>query len=738
MSSASKNQEAVPDIPSSLNAGDHNMRDYSADHFDYIPPNTIPYYTPYLGLRARLSQVWINKWTILLLLVLARVLLAVKNLDHNIASAKTEALSACTSVENVGSAMASMPHYLSQGVNEMAADGVTHAINGLMDMLMLTVTGIEELLVFIVNMYISTYVCLIQLVISGSLHVAIQMIEAAANELNQTIASITASISSDVTSFENGLNSFLTSVGSALGAFGSSQQVPKLDISSHLDALNHLTVDPTKLDGDLTNLENNIPTFQQVMNFTDNLLRTPFELMKGEINSTAVGYKFDKSIFPVAQKEALTFCSDNNGINDFFNGLADLAVLARKIFIVVITILAALACIPMAYREIRRWRTQQQRALLFQKHAFDPMDVVYIASRPYTAGFGIKAASKFKSSKRQILTRWCVAYATSVPALFILALGIAGLFSCLCQYILLRAVEREVPALSTEVGAFADKVVYALNNASEAWAVSANGVIKSTNDEVNKNVFGWAVNATTTLNDTLNGMMGQINGVINSTFGNTILYEPVQGTINCLLGLKVASIEKGLTWVHDNAHVTFPEFNADVLSLGAAASISNSSSTESFLSSPGSVASDDITAAVVKLTNIMTEGIQDEALIAGTLIGIWCFIVLIGLARAMFGMMGRNKSRAEGGSIGYTGDNRAPLSPRSPNRRNNEIFPNFGGPVSSVRPTNSQVEHETWVADGLGLENEKLGRAGHRSVGNVVTKKGHERASSYGFIDEKR
>lgn len=125
MSSSSKTKEAFPAIPTSLHAEDHEMRDFSTDHPDYVLPSTIPYYTPYLGLRARLSQVWINKWTILLALVLARVLLAVNGLDSDIASAKTEALSACTSVENVGSAMASMPHYLSQGVNEMAADGVT-------------------------------------------------------------------------------------------------------------------------------------------------------------------------------------------------------------------------------------------------------------------------------------------------------------------------------------------------------------------------------------------------------------------------------------------------------------------------------------------------------------------------------------------------------------------------------------------------------------------------------------
>jgi hypothetical protein len=719
------------------------MRDYSAEHPDHQHPLIIPYYTPYLGLRARLSQVWINKWTILLLLVLARVLLAVKNLDHDIAQAKTEALSACTSVENVGSAMASMPHYLSVGVNEMAANGVTDAVQGLMTMLQLTVTGIEEILLFIIHFYISTYVCLIQLVISGGLHVAVSMIEAAASELNKTIGAITDEIATDVTSFQGALNKFLAGLGGLLSGFGSSNPVPTIDISSKLASLKNITIDPTKLDGDLTNLENNIPTFEQVMNFTDNLLSTPFELIKSEINNTKSTYVFDKSIFPTAQKQALTFCSDNNGINSFFDGLAALAIAARKIFIAVITVLAILACVPMSYREIRRWRTQKQRALLVQKSTFDPMDVIYIASRPYTSTFGIKAASRFKTPRRQLWTRWCVAYATSVPALFVLALGLAGLFSCLCQVILLRAVEHEVPALSSEVGAFADKVVYALNNASEQWAVDANQVINSTNQKVNSDVFGWAVNGTQTLNDTLNGMMDQINQQINSTFGGTILYEPVSGTVKCLLGLKVQSIEKALTWVHDNAHINIPEFRNDTLSAGAAASLNSSSPLENFLSSPGSVASDDVTAAVVKLTNAMESAIRDEAMIAGFLIAIWVLIFLMGATRALIGCLGRDRTRAEGGpGPAYTGDGRMPRSPRSP-RNDQDPFADYAATLPADGGLHDfDFAPKPAAGSGLGFggmgNGEKVGSGFAVPGRKVSTRRGHERESSYGVIDEKR
>lgn len=720
--------QGFPAVPPSLAAGDHEMRDYSYSNQNAQQPHTVPTHTPYLGLRARLSQVWINRWTILLALIICRLLLAIASINDNLGNAKQEALSACTNVEKVGSAVASMPHYLSAGVNALAADGVTKAVSALMDMLLLTVTGVEEIVLFVINMMTSTYVCLITLAVSGSLHVAIEMIEAAAKLLEDAVENITSDMSSAVSTFEKGLNSFLSDINIG-GIFGSSKDPPSIDLTSQIDALNKIDIDPTKLDGDLQKLNKSIPNFDQVHNFTNTMIRLPFEEIKRLINESLPAYTFDKSVFPVAQKKALTFCTDNSSIADFFDGLVETVKKARTIFIVVLTVLAVLVCIPMAYREIWRWRTMQQRSLLLQKHAFDPMDVIYIASRPYTTTFGIKAASKFKSTKRQILTRWAVAYATSLPALFVLALGLAGLFSCLCQYIVLKVVEKEVPALATEIGGFADRVVGALNNASEEWAVSANGVITTTNTNINNDVFGWVNTSTSAVNDTLNTFVDEMGDALNVTFGGTILYEPIKGVLNCLIGLKIAGIQKGLTWVHDNAHVDFPTFRSDVFSLGAAASLTNTTADDSFLASPGSVAGDDVTNAIAKVTVKLSDAIRQEAIISGCVVGIWFIIMFIGLIAAIIGMMGRDKTRGEGGPM-YTGETRIPISPRSPNRGDVSKFPAFGGPVSSVHPQTSSDDIGGWQSD------EKMGRAGHRSVEDNI-KPGHERVSSHGYLVEK-
>lgn len=233
------------------------------------------------------------------------------------------------------------------------------------------------------------------------------------------------------------------------------------------------------------------------------------------------------------------------------------------------------------------------------------------------------------------------------------------------------------------------------------------------------------------MNGTLNTFVDEMTKELNTTFGGTPLYNPIMGVINCLIGIKIAGIEKGLTWVHDNAHVTFPQFRTDVFSLGAAASLTNSSATESFLSSPGSVASDDITSAIVKVSNKLQAQIRTEVLISAGVLVIWVLNLIFGLCYVIFSLCVRDKTRGEGGPVGYTGDRRPAVSPRivSTDDEARSRFPEFGGPVSSVHPQTSS--DDVWAA------NEKYGTTGHRSV-EASYKPGHVRESSYGYLSDEK
>lgn len=720
------------------------MRDtYSNQDPPRPTPYTAPSITPYLGLRARLSQVWINRWTILLLLVLARTLLAVSGLNHDLGSARREALSACSSVESMGSAMASMPHYMAQGVNELTAAGVEKAVNGLMEMTTMSVTGVEEIVLFVINMMTSTYLCLITLAVSGSLHVALQVVVDAQNSLNKAIDGIGNDMSKTVSTFEDTYHKFIDALNKASLGFGSKIDPPALDLSKQIDAMKNLKL-PGDLSDGLDRLNKSIPTFADVQNFTETAIRLPFEEVKLLMKNAMGNYTFDRSTFPVPQKEQLSFCSDNNGINDFFDSLVNLAHVARTIFLGVLLTAAILVCIPMAWREIKRWRTMQERSQLVHSNAHDPMDVVYIVSRPYTSSAGIKVANRFQAPRRQILTRWVFAYATSAPALFVLSLGIAGLFSCACQAIMLKALQKEVPNLENQVSVFADQVAKSLNNASEQWAIGTNKAVVSTNHEINRNLLGWVNITTGAVNDTLNVFVNGMTGALNDTFGGTVLYDPIKEVLNCLVLLKIAGVQKALTWVSDNAHIDFPLMANDTFSLGAVASIASDKDpkAESFLSQPGDAAKDKISAAVVRVTNRIEDAIRTEALISTIILLIWVAILLIGIIRALTLWFGRDKTRAEGGvGDAYQSNNDGfqdvALNTFRPQR------PQSSGLGPAPEYTRSNPTEANPFGDDVYSEH-KFGFAGHRnydaSLRREATKGGHSRVSSHAdvYTDSKR
>lgn len=598
----------------------------------------------------------------------------------------------------------------------MTASGVEKAVNGLMSMLTLTVTGVEELVVFFINTMTSTYLCLITLAVRGSAEVALSLIKDASDFLNKTLPDIGSDIHSTIDTFQSSLNDFIKDINSVTSALGADKQIPTLDVNGSLDKLDHLQL-PSSIDDDINKINSSLPNFKQVQNFTDNVIRLPFEELKKLINESTVQYKFDRSVFPVPAKEQLSFCNDNDGINSFFNGVADLVNLARKIFIAVLVIAAVLACIPMAWREIRRWRSMKDRSQLVRRDAHDPMDVVYIVSRPYTSTAGIKAASRFSNSRRQILVRWVFAYATSTPALFVLSLAIAGLFSCLCQYILLRSVEKTVPELTDQVSAFADKVVDSLNNASEQWAIGVNKVIETTNNDINKDVLGWVNTSTTALNDTLNAFVDETTKVLNETFGGTLLYEPIKEVFNCLIGLKIEGIQKGLDWVSDHARVDFPLMPNDTFSLGAAASIAsdNSDPGNSFLADPGDQTSNKISEAVVRVVDKLADEIKTETIISSIILLIWVLILLIGIIRALTLWWTRERTRGEG--AGITHNHAWNINPNNGNGLSDAN--GFTDVPLTAMPTVSRgvVAHDS---DEDHYPDEKVGFAGQRNYDSAL------------------
>lgn len=142
-----------------------------------------------------------NRWTILLLLVLARLLISLDSLNTNIVAAKTRAMSACTKVEDVGSSMASMPHYLSAGVNRMAADGITKAVQGLVEILLMILTGVQQLIMFFIELEVGLVLCFSTAIARAVLELGKAVIEDATEVLKASLQAVSSALDSVVSKF---------------------------------------------------------------------------------------------------------------------------------------------------------------------------------------------------------------------------------------------------------------------------------------------------------------------------------------------------------------------------------------------------------------------------------------------------------------------------------------------------------------------------------------------------------
>ncbi len=731
MAPSANQQQPFPFVPPSMSAGDnHEMRDYYPPQDAPRPTsNQAPTFKPYLGLRARLSQIWINRWTILLLLVLVRLLFAIAATNTSIADSRREALSACTEVENIGSSMASMPYYMAKGLNEMTASGIEKAVNGLMTMLEMSVTGVEEIILFVIHMMTSTYLCLITLAVTGSLHVAVELGQEITKQLNQTIDDVTNDMGNAVKTVTDGINSIIGKINFNMNGF----QKPSINLDSDIAKLKGLELPPA-MQQDLQKLNASIPTFADVQNFTDNLIRAPFEEVKKLIQDMQ-NFTFDRQLLPVPQKESLDFCSKGNTINDFFDDLIVLALKAKRIALILLIIAAIIACAPMAWMETRRYRKMEARAALFAQ-GHEAMDVVYVASRPTSSTIGLWLGKRFGSTRRQAVMRWTWAYATSIPMLFLLSLGAAGLFSCLCQYLLLRAIEDKTPELTNEVADFAGKVLSSLNNASMSWSGGVNRAVGTLDNTINGDILGWVNTSTTAVNNTLNGFVNEMSKELNSTFGGTPLYDPIKDVLNCLIGLKVAGVQKGLTWVQDHAHVSFPAVANNTFSLSALADKSGSGTASELLANPNGKTKDEITEAVDYVIGKLMKGIKQEALISGTLVLIWFIIAFGGFIYAATHLFRRDRSGMVANP--YVIDRAVDQEPKPvqdwpsaapPQYAANDFNVNKAAPYTLAPRPFMTFEHD------VEPQREVVGTVGSHAV-TVSSRPSHLRASSHGQLAE--
>ena len=143
---------------------------------------------------------------------------------------------------------------------------------------------------------------------------------------------------------------------------------------------------------------------------------------------------------------------------------------------------------------------------------------------------------------------------------------------------------------------------------------------------------------------------------LNASFGGTILYDPINTFIYCIIGSKITNLEQGLTWISEHAQITLPTMSADIILL------SNSSMNEivspitaaAVGSGSGTNSSDD--GVVGSLIDHFERAIRAERNVYAILLGGWLAFALIGLIVVLWHSGGRDRYLGWRGTSSAQGD----------------------------------------------------------------------------------
>lgn len=589
--------------------------------------NAHPNAHPYIGLRARLSQIWLNEYTIAALLILIKLILFRLSINSGLSGIEQFVTGNCDTTSSILSSAASVPHYAASGVNKLVSMGANQTVEGVIDSLLLVITGVENLLIFSLELWIGTYACLLTAAVDGTVGSAINATESVISFVNSSLGTITSDLQDGLDGLAtviNGIEEGIEDVADFFTGDNSDDGGTELNrVNLTISKLRDFTI-PSSVNEKLEEVESNLPTYDNVKESVEQFLREPFDTLKKELNSTLQdsGMGLDPNTLHVPAKASINTCDYNDDISDLFSTLAKGVGTITTICIVLIVIAAILACIPVAYHEYKQWNWMKE----VSSDSSSSMEAIHDANNYAVVKVQNLASRAMSHDRKAMLSKWWVDYVLYPRSRMVGLLALAGILVVVMQLAIISKVRAAIPEIQQGVGNTTLSAVSEIDSGTSKWAASVNDAMNSTEGDVNGNMFSWVLTATESVNKTLNEFSSSMNKTLHDDFEGTILYDPISTVVYCVIGSKIEQVKKGLTWVHDHAHISLPRVNSSMLATG-----DNSDGQKLANSTSNSVGR-----AMTLLVNQYQKSVLLELYISLVLLAIWTLIALGGLLYCIY------------------------------------------------------------------------------------------------------
>ncbi|WVQ74452.1 hypothetical protein IAR50_004053 [Cryptococcus sp. DSM 104548] len=623
-------------------------------HTAYSPPPpsqrlaTTPL-RPYLALLPRIILTFFSPCLLPMILTIAHLIQNRSSTTSLAASLKSSVLSACSGLAKGAASVQAMPRYLAMQTNQETIRATQATILAVGTMLMDAITIIKVVVNFVVDTYRSLLLCTVELAVRGTLEILISAVQTISDSVTSTLNSVRTGIQDDISSANNIIQSAVNGINTVTNLVNVKLTVPSFTIPS-LDFLSNVTI-PTSFEDSLLTLNSSLPTLSDLKEKMDEIIDTPFEALITEINSTRLemAASFNSSILPVPSLSTLSASSGNDLSNDLCSDLDtslidDTAKALHKLSSVAIGLMFLLLFLvwaALAIWEWRRWKIMKDTVEAIEEEwqrdgRSDAWRMVAIVEHPVLEHYSscvLNRVSKKPRTRSNI--RWFMSYLAHPTCLALLFISLLGFLSIQFQLLALDAIKSNTESnANATVAASSNALVAKLNAAaqhsSQEYADSYNTAVKEFEDRINNEMFGSWVNTTAvTLNTTLVQFYDEVESILESTFGNTILYNPVNTFIYCILGSKITNLEKGLTWISEHAFVDLPTVSSDVLILSNG--LMEEITTPIASAAVGSGDDDDDDGVVGTLITHFESALKVERIFYSIMLGVWLLLFLIGL-----------------------------------------------------------------------------------------------------------
>ncbi|AJT19124.1 CIC_collapsed_G0045720.mRNA.1.CDS.1 [Saccharomyces cerevisiae] len=582
----------------------------------------------YLQLGDRLSQIWLNKYTLVLLLAMLKLLFFSKSIQHAIEVSETYILSNCYSIDSLYSKMTdNTPHYLGIMGNYLIEKGMEETVKATLETLSLIVYASEGLVNFAIDLYLGTYACLIVSAVDGTVDVATNTTEKLISLVNDTVSSVANELDTGLNDISKIINKVIKAASKLENFFTGDDDDSNMtssikSVNLTISALHNLYI-PSSINDKLEELSAKTPDFAQVKNTTKNLISVPFNEVRKNIKavnaSNIIGDTSVLYVPPVSLDNSTGICSSNQSeILAFYSILGQVLKIATVMCITVLICFAVGAMAPVAWNEIKLWRHlcgMRDHYMLSRQDSYtsfssenthelkDPFRDPPIQNGQYDviasyqqcfqtwntriAGwmtnlvtFGKSPENIDPKTKQKI--EWVVAYMTSERALCVLGIGLLGILVCICQFVMIALLKHKIShSLTSNDGDGVQNLLKSttavdIENQMSLWSVQTNKYINTTETNINQEVFGWINTTTLSVNNTVATMISDIDTTLADVFNGTLLYNPMKTVVGCAIENKLYTIEKAMTWIHDKAQLHIPRINGTQIKQALAKQADNS------------------------------------------------------------------------------------------------------------------------------------------------------------------